>query len=285
MKRVLAETSILFLILAGFAFLLYPTVSNWLAERNSVSMAQVYVEDVNAMTVEEIEKEIEKAKKYNDMLSGANIEDPFVPGSGMVLPENYTSVLDFGNGMMGYIEIPEIGVLLPIYHGTSESVLKRGVGHMENTALPIGGEGNHTVLTGHTGLPSAKLFTDLDQLEIGDVFYTIVLNERFAYEIDQILVIEPDDTKTLQPVTGEDYVTLITCTPYGINSHRLLVRGIRIPYAEEEKEDMAMGLVRTVNWQIIMIVSFVIFLTAASVVYRIINRRRQQRNDAKQGEG
>lgn len=285
MKRVLADASVLLLILVGFVLLLYPTVSNWLAERNSVSMAQAYVEDVNAMTEEEIEKEIEKAKKYNDMLSGADIEDPFVPESGTVLPGNYTSVLDFGNGMMGYIEIPEIGVLLPIYHGTSEGILKRGVGHMENTALPIGGEGNHTVLTGHTGLPSAKLFTDLNQLEIGDVFYTIILNKTFAYEIDQILVIEPDDTKALQPVTGEDYVTLITCTPYGINSHRLLVRGTRIPYTEEEKEDMAMGSARTVDWQIIMIVSFAIFLAAASVAARIINRRRRQRNETKQGEG
>lgn len=276
MKRRLPTVAVSLLILVGLALLLYPTASNWLAQRNSVSMAQAYVEAVGGMTEEEMAEELAKAKKYNDALSGADIEDPFMPDSGKVLPENYTSVLDFGHGMMGYIEIPKISMLLPIYHGTNEGVLETGVGHMENTALPIGGEGNHTVLTGHTGLPSAKLFTDLDQLEPGNVFYIKILNETYAYEVDQILVVEPDDTEALQPVRGEDYVTLVTCTPYGINSHRLLVRGTRIPYSEEEKTESVAGPSEGINWPLVLILLFVIFLAAVFAIYRFVNRHKRK---------
>jgi len=276
MKKRLPTAAVSLLILVGFALLLYPTVSNWLAQRNSVSMAQAYVEAVGMMTEEEMAEELAKAKKYNNALSGADIEDPFMPDSGAVLPENYTSILDFGNGMMGYIEIPKIDVLLSIYHGTDESVLKKGVGHMESTALPIGGEGNHTVLTGHTGLPSAKLFTDLDQLEIGDVFYIMILNETYAYEADQILVVEPDDTENLRPVDGKDYVTLVTCTPYGINSHRLLVRGTRIPYQKEEKEKLTAEAANAINQQLVMIISLMIFLAVVFFICRFVRRRRRK---------
>lgn len=134
--------------------------------------------------------------------------------------------------MMGYIEIPKIKVLLPIYHGTSEAVLQTGVGHLENTSLPVGGESSHTVLSGHRGLPSAKLFSDLDKMGIGDIFYIKVLHNTFAYQTDQILTVLPTETGALSIEAGKDYVTLVTCTPYAINTHRLLIRGTRIPYEE-----------------------------------------------------
>ena len=138
---------------------------------------------------------------------------------------------------MGYVVIPKIDVNLPIYHGTSEEVLQKGVGHLQNTSLPVGGESTHAVLSGHTGLSSAKLFTDLDKLEEGNIFYIKTLGETFAYEVDQIKIVEPHETSDLLIESDKDYVTLVTCTPYGINSHRLLVRGTRIPYTEEvEKE-------------------------------------------------
>ena len=141
-----------------------------------------------------------------------------------------------GSGRMGYLEIPSIEVYLPIYHGTSEGVLQSGIGHLGNTSLPIGGENTHAVLSGHTGLPNARLLTVLDKLQEGDQFYIHVLDEILAYEVDQIKVVEPDDISDIFIEEGEDYVTLVTCTPYGINSHRLLVRGTRVPYTEEKKE-------------------------------------------------
>ena len=147
-------------------------------------------------------------------------------------PVPYEDILNFGDGLMGYVSIPCIGVQLPVYHGVSTEVLAKGVGHMPATAFPVGGAGNHSVLTGHTGLPSAELFTDLVKMEIGDRFYVTVANKVFAYEVDQIKTVSPLDGSDLVPVSGEDYCTLLTCTPYGINSHRLLVRGHR---AEEEK--------------------------------------------------
>lgn len=161
-----------------------------------------------------------------------------MPGSGFALPQNYLECLNInGDGVMGYIEIPRIDVRLPIYHGSSEEVLQQGVGHIESTALPIGGDYTHAVLTGHRGLPSAKLFTDLDRLEIGDQFYIHVLDEVLAYEIDEINTVLPDQLQELQPIEGRDLVTLVTCTPYGVNTHRMLVRGTRVPYIPEEADE------------------------------------------------
>jgi len=232
MKKKLPWVLVCLLFLAGLTLLLYPAISNWLMERNQSIAIQEYDASIAEMAAQALEEELQKAREYNDALLGANIEDPFVPESGRVLPVNYTSILNV-DGTIGYIEIPIIDVYQPIYHGTGEEVLEKGVGHMQYTAFPIGGEGNHTVLTGHTGLSSARLFTDLDKLELEDIFYITVLDTTIAYEVDQILVVTPDDTSELMPVAGEDYVTLVTCTPYGINSHRLLVRGTRIPYTEE----------------------------------------------------
>jgi len=277
MKKVLPVAAIILLLLSGVALLIYPTVSDWLEERHHSEVIQIYNENITAMDVQAREEEFRKAKEYNDALTGAEIKDPFIPGSGAVLPENYTSILNI-DGIIGYIEIPIIDVSLPIYHGTSEAVLRKGVGHMDMTAFPIGGKGYHCVVTGHTGLSSAKLFTDLNKLVIGNVFYIKVLDQTLAYETDQILVVAPDDTSALLPVSGEDYVTLVTCTPYAINSHRLLVRGTRIPYQEEAAEQPEEAVKMPVNWRIVMIISFAALMAVAYVTYRIIDRRKRRRD-------
>jgi sortase A len=149
--------------------------------------------------------------------------------------EDYWKILDLdGNGMMGYLSIPSLSIRLPVYHGSEEAVLQIGVGHLQNTSFPVGGDSTHAALTAHRGLPTASLFTDLDQMEIGDQFFVTILDQNLAYEVDQILTVLPTETQELAIVSGQDYMTLVTCTPYGINSHRLLVRGHRVPYTPEE---------------------------------------------------
>lgn len=217
----------IFLFAVGLCVLLYPTASNYLAGRMHLKQVDSYKQSLHTMPKEQADAEWQRALDYNGSLVGLPVKDPFLPGSGMALPDNYLSVLNV-NDTMGIIEIPKINVSLPIYHTTSEAVLEKGVGHIEGMSLPIGGKSTHTVLTGHTGLPTARLFTDLTDLQPGDMFYLKVLNRELAYEVDNIKVIEPEDISSLVIVDGMDYATLITCTPYRVNSHRLLVRGKRV---------------------------------------------------------
>ena len=225
------------MMMLGFAILLYPRVSNWLAERNQMKTIQNLHKAVEKYDTEELKDERDKAMEYNYSLQNVQISDPFGDETGMPIPDRYNEILDFGNGVMAELAIPCIGVNLPIYHGTDEKVLELGVGHMYQSSFPIGGEGFHTVLSGHTGLPSVKLLTDLEKLKIGDRFYIKILNDTLAYQVDSVLVVEPYDTSALEPVEGKDYVTLVTCTPYGINTQRLLVRGVRVPYTPDEETD------------------------------------------------
>ena len=241
MKKKLPKIFIGLIFIIGLGIMLYPIISNLYVEHHQGNIIDEYNKTVESMPDDTLEKEREKAEGYNKMLTGNMIiTDPFDPEAQKKLEENsdYYNILNIGNdNIIGYIKIPKINVSLPIYHGTSEDVLKRGVGHLQNTSFPIGGEGTHAVLSGHTGLSSAKLFTDLDKLEEGELFFIEVLGEKLAYKIDQIKIVEPSETSDLVIKSGEDYVTLVTCTPYGINSHRLLVRGTRIPYTEDvEKE-------------------------------------------------
>lgn len=209
------------LFLFGLAVMGYPIISNWINSLNgsyAISRLQQRLESEDDAWVEE---QLCLAENYNEKLKqNTDPEDKS-------LLEEYAGILDFGDGIMGYIHIPAIQVTLPIYHGVDSQVLEKGVGHMPQSAFPIGGEGNHTVLTGHTGLPTAKLFTDLTRLQEGDAFTITVGNRTITYLVDQIQVVIPSETKALQPIPGMDYCTLVTCTPYGINTHRLLVRGIR----------------------------------------------------------
>lgn len=225
------------LFLLGVAILLYPMVSDYI---NSLSQAQVvehFSDEVSRMEQAELEREIQRAKDYNSNLARTIVIDPFTETMDQELSSDYENILNI-NGQMGVITIPKINVELPIYHGTGPAVLQKGVGHLPNTAFPVGGEGTHAVLSGHRGLPEAKLFSDLDELELGDKFYIKVLNQTLAYTVDEIKVVEPHQTESLKPVDGKDYVTLVTCTPYGVNSHRLLVRGIRTAYTPEAEVEI-----------------------------------------------
>ena len=219
-------TVILVLILiAGVCLLLYPSVSDYWNSFHQTRAIATYAEEVAGLDEDRYEAVWQAAKEYNAAL--LQRENHFILTDGQ--KADYEQQLDVsGVGVMGYVEIPSIKCSLPIYHGTDEAVLQIAVGHLEWSSLPTGGESTHCVLSGHRGLPSARLFTDLDKLETGDVFMLRVLDEVLTYEVDQILIVEPQETQALQIVEGEDYCTLVTCTPYGVNTHRLLVRGHRI---------------------------------------------------------
>ena len=232
MRKHLSTIVLLFILLIGLSLLLYPTVSDYWNSFHQTKAITTYAENVAALDSASYEALWEAARAYNRELLGRN--------NGYILSEEqkaeYERLLDVsGVGVMGYIEIPEIDVSLPIYHGAEDSVLQVAIGHLEWSSLPVGGESTHCVLSGHRGLPSAKLFTNLDKLREGDTFLLRVLDEILTYEVDQILIVEPRDTAALEIVEGEDYCTLVTCTPYGINTHRLLVRGHRIDNIEEVK--------------------------------------------------
>lgn len=232
------------LFLIGFGILVYPTVADqWNTYRQS-RLISSYEETVSNMEPEDFTKEWEAARNFNNSITRNNLYgDVFGVGDEEASIEDtpYWQVLNVGgDGVMGYLSIPKINVKISIYHGTSDKVLQTGAGHLNGTKLPIGGESSHSVLAAHRGLPSARLFTDIDQLEKGDKFYIHILDETFAYQVDQILdMVDKDDMDTLEKALqieeGKDYVTLFTCTPYGVNSHRLLVRGIQVPYEGEEE--------------------------------------------------
>lgn len=228
------------LILASILLASYPFLSNYLMGLNQDSEIGTYEEELESLGAEALAEELEAARAYNDTLMGRTIlSDPFDPDAGEESDEEYESLLDISdNGVIARVEIPAIGVDLPVFHGTGEEALKKGAGHLRRTSLPVGGTGTHAVITGHTGLSSAKLFTDLNLMEVGDIFFIHCLGQTLAYQVDCIRVVEPTETEDLRIDPEQDYVTLVTCTPYGINTHRLLVRGSRIPL-EDVREMIA----------------------------------------------
>ena len=261
-------------LIIALSVLLYPTISNYLYEKNGAKVISNY--DENAVHLSESEKQamLEAARQYNQELLG-NIEllDPFSPVKKEV-DERYQSLLSTNEaGMMGYIRIPQIDVELPIYHGTEEKVLQSGVGHFEGTSLPVGGESTHTVLTGHRGLPSKLLFTDLDELEEGDIFYIKILGETLAYQIDQILTVKPENTKALTIAPGKDYATLVTCTPYAVNTHRLLVRGKRIPYEEAIRQVPDEKIIPKLPFQVKILLLAIGILLFVFVIYKLWRKK------------
>ena len=224
-KHIITVFTVL-LFLVGLSIILYPSVSSYINERNQSRIIAQFDAALLSLDDETNRKLLAAAHEYNRELR----ENPNRYHFTAEQKARYHEMLNVtGNGLMGHIEIEAIGVRLPIYHGTDESVLQIGAGHLEWTSLPVGGPGTHSAITAHTGLPSAELFTKLDRLKLGDTFVIRILNEEFTYAVNQILVVEPSDISALNIETEGDYCTLITCTPYGINSHRLLVRGIRIP--------------------------------------------------------
>ncbi len=241
MKRIIVNILITLIFLTGLGVLLYPAVSDYVNKKNSSRAIASYDQSVEEIGEEDYTQWMLDAASYNEYIAS------FASLGGATTAEEeredspYEGLLDVtGHGIMGSIRIPCIKVDCPIYHGTSEAVLQVAVGHYQGSSLPIGGESTHAVLTGHRGLPSARLFTDLDRLEEGDIFYIKVLGDILEYQIDQIQTVLPAEVDSLGVVPGEDYVTLVTCTPYGINSHRMLIRGTRIPYDGGYEEEVAM---------------------------------------------
>lgn len=231
MKKNRSNIILILIFLVGLSVMLYPTVSDYVNQKNQSRAVASYSEEVENLSDVDYQAYFDAADDYNRRL--AETPDAFYRPEEV---SGYTDTLDVsGTGIMGYITIPKIGVELPIYHGTSDGVLQVAAGHLEGSSLPVGGAGTHAVISAHRGLPSAKLFTNLDELEVGDTFTITVLDRVLTYEVDQISIVLPTETDLLQPVEGKDYVTLMTCTPYGINTHRLLVRGKRIENAENQK--------------------------------------------------
>lgn len=224
MKRHLLSVLIALFLVAGIALLLYPTIGEYINSKHATKVITEYHEAYVNTEEDKIEELIRQAEAFNNLLKGSpsdNYDTDVIKGYNDILNMN-------GSGIMGYIDIDKIGVELPIYHGVSKEVLQVGVGHLEGSSFPVGGEGTHCVLSGHRGLPSAKLFTDLDKLETGDRFTITVLDRVMTYEVDQIKVVLPENSSYLHIEDDKDYCTLVTCTPYGINTHRLLVRGVRV---------------------------------------------------------
>lgn len=229
-KRSKSTIILVFVFFLGLAILLYPTISNYWNQLNASRAVIDYTEKVEKLTKEEIETMKEEANAYNKQFVGKFPE--FVDGP--VEDEHYRSLVNVtGDGMIGHVTIESLGVSLPFYHGTSDRTLATAGGHLEGSSLPVGGEDTHAVITSHRGLPAAKLFTDLDQMEVGDQFYLTVLDEAMYYEVDDIRIILPEEVEHLSIISDEEYVTLFTCTPYAVNTHRLLVRGKRVDSPEE----------------------------------------------------
>ena len=270
--------------LIAFSLILYPVVSNYVNQLHSTTIATDYEQEVSHLS-ENLENEmIEQAREYNKSLIGiSSFIDPFSDTEGIQTEDDvYNNLLKIDDTkMMGYIDIPKIDIVLPIYHGTSESVLQSGVGHLPNTSLPVGGESRHSVLSGHRGLANAKIFTDLNKMEIGDVFYIKILHHTFAYQVDQILTVLPSETDALQIEKGKDYVTLVTCTPYAVNTHRLLVRGTRIPYEEAKKVDEEVGLHRTIPFYMIILIGGIAAVVIIWIGTKIYSRRKEKVREQK----
>lgn len=273
-KGTLTNIILILVLLIGLSLLLYPSFSNYWNSMHQTRAISSYAEQVASMDSNEYEQCLEEAREYNQRLRERK-------GSYILDEEwlaDYEQQLDISLGsIMGYIEIPSIGCTLPFYHGTDEAVLQVGVGHIEWSSLPVGGESTHTVLSGHRGLPSAKLFSDLPELAEGDIFIITVLGEVLTYEVDQILIVEPDDTSALQIVEGEDYCTLVTCTPYGINTHRLLVRGHRIDNIDDGIIKVTADAV-TIEPLIVAAIVAVPILLILLIILIVNDHRKKKRN-------
>lgn len=222
------------IFLAGFLLLLYPLISNMVHQRQQSDAVASYDSAVSNRSEEEIQEILNQATEYNNMLFQSNGAIVDNMDTSILSDESYNSLLNQANGIMGSIEIPKIDVDLPIYHGTEDDILSVGVGHIQGTSLPVGGENTHCVLSGHRGLPGSSLFTRLDEMKEGDLFFLSVMGETLAYKVYDIQIVDPDNTDVLEITAGKDDVSLVTCTPYGLNTHRLVVTGERVPYEESE---------------------------------------------------
>ena len=283
MKKKSSKIVIILIFLAGLSLLLYPLVANqWNNHRQKqlISNYESVVADKEAAGKIDYAAEMKKAEAYNDALLPSILPDSFAVAEAQTEADSsYENSLNIaGDGMMGIVEIPKIDIKLPIYHGTSDEVLQKAAGHLEGSSLPIGGENTHAVISAHRGLPSASLFTDLDQLEIGDHFLIHVLDETLCYEVDQILVVDPEDTSALAVEDGEDLMTLLTCTPY---TQRLMVRGHRVPYEEQtvaDEQTPLSGLSLHTNYLLWVVVGVVV--TGVFILILFIREKKLQKRAA-----
>ena len=270
-KRNVISTAILVvLLLVGLSVTLYPTVSDWWNSRVQTRAIATYNQSVEQMDTGDKERLLMEAHSYNATLS--HLTAPFTNWEDA---GNYDKILDIsGTGIMGYISIPKIQVELPIYHGTSAEVLNVAVGHLQGSSFPVGGENTHAVISAHRGLPSAKLFSDLDQLVEGDTFTVTILDEVLTYEVEKIFIVKPDELDKLAIIPGGDYVTLMTCTPYGVNSHRLLVRAHRVDTVYPHNVKVAADAVQLDSMSVVPFIAAPLFV--GLLVFWIVSSRRQK---------
>lgn len=277
MKRKHISTIFIILIfLVGLGFISYPTVSNLWNQAHQSRAIATYSKQVEKLDDSENKKMLKAARKYNKSLLKKSDHWKLSKKD----KKKYESLLDVsGTGIMGYIEVPKIDCSLPIYHGTDEGALQIAIGHLEGSSLPVGGKSTHCVLSGHRGLPSARLFTDLDQMEEGDIFILNILGRKLAYEVDQIRVVLPEEMSDLEIEEGKDLCTLVTCTPYGINTHRLLVRGHRTEYVEkkvaEEKKEVQ---TKKTDIRLMIAGGAGVLMLLIIIIVIVIKRRRKRRN-------
>lgn len=300
MKRKLPIIAIILIFVIGLGVLAYPLVSAMINNFTARSDAESEIKHIQQMESAEVTKLFAEAEKYNkSLLSDIILTDPFDEEAYAAIGANYPNTFNVNSeGLICYIDIPKINVYLPVYHGTSAEVLERGAGHLDNTAFPIGGESTHSVISAHSAFPTETFFDYLTDMEKGDEFYIHVLNRVLKYEVDEINIVEPNDTTKLNTIRGEDHVTLLTCTPYSINTHRLLVRGKRVPYdpnASETAESFSVNnnYIYILGYRVsyltagIAIAVFIIFVTGV-VIFITLTRRRSQKKHTrikKDGDG
>ncbi len=278
MKKNSSTIVLVLVFFVGLSILLYPSVADWWNSRVQTRAVTNYDQALETLPKEDYSQYFDAADAFNEALPGKVNRFLFSDEE----RAEYNSILDIGGGMMGYIQIEKLDVTIPIYHGTSDPVLQVAVGHIEGTALPVGGIGTHCALSGHRGLPSARLFTDLDQLVVGDTFVITVLDRTLTYQVDQILIVEPHDMSGLDIDPEMDYCTLVTCTPYGINSHRLLVRGHRIENAPEKHHvNVVADAVQMNRLLVASVIGAGLLLVVLVAVLIATHRSKNEREDKK----
>lgn len=265
---------IILIFVLGLMIAIYPIISNYYYTVENNNQVKDFQEAVSEMPDKEVLERIDLAKAYNDTLDPSRLADPYTEREKKGV-ENYARMLEVRE-KIGYIDVPKIGQQIPVYAGTSEDVLQHACGHLEGTSLPIGGKDTHAVITAHRGLPQVKLFRDLDKMEIGDVFYYTNVKETLAYKVDQILTVEPWNFEPVLVVEGKDLMTLLTCTPYMINSHRLLVRGHRVPYVEAKSQEKGLKKSGFIFKDIILPLFILLLIIIGILIYRRMRRKRRR---------